>query len=164
MYVIDWEILLHTCVHIRMCVYIHEYTMYIHKKLKKIITAGYAQGYLLPLANFYIKYETAVLLEVLCFLVSMTNVWSLLPIFNCLCPIFTFVFAPCKFIGICEVTELTLGVFKLASEFGTRVCFWSSVHALCLCSHHRAASLYVRDFLYKTKQKDCTSSALDIGF
>lgn len=100
---------------------------------KKIITAGYVQEYLMPLAVFSIMNQTAALLEVLCLLVSISNACSLLLIFNCLYPIFTFVLAPRKFTGICEVTQLTLGVFISAFEFGSRVCFWNkSVHALCI--------------------------------
>lgn len=120
------------------------------------------QQYLLPLTKFSIMYQTAALLEVLSFLVSITNACSLLPIFNCLDPIFTFVLTPCKFIGICEVWECLHQHLSLAQECAFEVNLLFMLYISCF-----GAVLYTRHFLYKTELKDalqeCTSSTLDFG-
>lgn len=98
----------------------------------------------LPLAKFSIMYETAALSEFLCFLVSITTACSLLPVFNCLYPIFTFVLVPCKFTVIakslslhwaCLHSCLSLAqecVFEVNPLFTLYVSFWFTSQRSCI--------------------------------
>lgn len=78
----DWEILLHAY---SMC----------SQDAQENITAGYVQEYTIENFASGSRYQATVLSEALCLLVSIVNACCLLPILNCLYPIFTFVLVPC---------------------------------------------------------------------
>ena len=121
MYVIDWEILLHAY-----DIYAQDAEENNNGRICTRISAATGKVFTMYQTAAFLAGFVPPCLSDKCLLSS--------PYLELSTPIFTLVLAPCKSIGICKFTQLTLEIFTLAFEFGSRVCFWSisPIHALCI--------------------------------
>lgn len=94
----------------------------------------------------------------MCFLVWITTACSLLPVFNYLYPIFTFVLVSCKFIG--NVKSLSThwaclhSHLALARECASEITSLFMLSVSWVVSPHRAAVLCTWDLLCETELND----------